>query len=133
MEVTLRIFLLKSVSKWLKNTKSVSKQKMIDTALEIKNGSVEADLGGNVYKKRIASTSGRGKSSGSRLLIAFKEDANLFFVEVFDKNQTDNISSNELKILKEAAKDLLAMSDKNLNLLVSKEKLIELTGEDNNE
>ena len=46
----------------------------------MERGLVDADLGGHVYKKRIALGS-RGKSSGARTLIVYRVAEIAFFVE----------------------------------------------------
>ena len=84
-------------------------------------GAVDADLGGNVIKQRIARP-GRGKSGGYRTIIVFRQGDKAFFVYGFAKKELDNISRDELKVFKQAAKELLALSD------VQIEKLIEIGG-----
>ncbi len=82
---------------------------------------VDADLGGNVIKQRIARPGG-GKSGGYRIIIVFRRGDKAFFVYGFAKKELDNISRDELKVFKQAAKELLALSD------VQIEKLIEIGG-----
>ncbi|MFZ2485630.1 MAG: type II toxin-antitoxin system RelE/ParE family toxin [Candidatus Rickettsiella isopodorum] len=48
-------------------------------------------MGGSVYKKRI-SIGNRGKSSGSRTLVAFKLNNKAFFIYEFAKNKRSNIT-----------------------------------------
>ena len=84
-------------------------------------GAVDADLGGNVIKQRIARP-GQGKSGGYRTIIVFRRGDKAFFVYGFAKKKLDNISKDELKVFKQAAKELLALSDEQI------EKLIEIGG-----
>jgi len=123
----MRIFKNKAFSKW------ASKEGLDDTALhdavsEIGKGLVDADLGGHVYKKRIAIRS-KGKSGGVRTLLAYKLGDKAFFVYGFAKNARANISEKELKALKLYAATLLSYSDKELTIAVTSGALIEV---DNN-
>ena len=75
----------KEFSKWSK------KQKMADNALsdaidEIVDGSFEANLGGNLYKKRIP-FEGRGKSGSGRTILCLKRDDFAIYVHGFAKNE----------------------------------------------
>ena len=69
-------------------------------------GLIDADLGSGVIKQRIARR-GSGKSGGFRTLIVFRNLDRAIFVHGFAKNDTDNISPDELKALKKLALDLL--------------------------
>ena len=92
--------------------------KVIDRA---EKGAVDADLGGNVIKQRMARPGG-GKSGGYRTIIVFRQGDKAFFVYGFAKKELDNISRDELKGFKQAAKELLALSDEQI------ERLIEMGG-----
>ena len=74
----LKILLAMRVNKWLKCEKHLGKKDFLDAANEIMKGLYEANLGGGVYKKRISNSKNKGKSGGSRLLIAYRDKGNLF-------------------------------------------------------
>jgi hypothetical protein len=65
-----RIFKTRHFSKWMRKT-DLSDQALLGAVKEMAQGLIDADLGGNVVKKRIAIT-GRGKRSGVRTLVATK-------------------------------------------------------------
>lgn len=88
-------------------------------------GLVEADLGGHVYKKRVA-LPGRGKRGGSRTIIAYQLQSKAFYMYGFAKNQRTNIDDDELKVFKAVAKELLVHDDGMLDHLVKVEELIEV-------
>lgn len=71
-------------------------------------GSWDADLGGGVYKQRIA-RQGEGKSGGFRTIILFKTGKHSFLVHGFAKNEKANVSSKELMALKALARTLFAL------------------------
>jgi len=120
----MRIFKLKLFHKW------ASKEKLTDEALhqavsEMAKGLVEANLGGQVYKKRVA-IPGRGKRGGARTIIAFKIENKAFFIYGFAKNKRDNISAQELKALKRLAQELLGYDNKQLLTALKAGQVIEV-------
>ncbi|MDR0552371.1 MAG: type II toxin-antitoxin system RelE/ParE family toxin [Spirochaetaceae bacterium] len=75
-----------------------------NAAKEIETGLVEANYGGDVYKKRIA-RKGEGKRGGYRSIVFFKHGDKLFFVYGFAKSKRDSIDEKEERQFKEAAKE----------------------------
>jgi len=74
----MRIFKTRLFNRWAKEEKI--SDAVLDRAIEdLQQGIVEANLGGHVYKKRIA-IQGRGKSGGVRTIIAFKIENNAYFM-----------------------------------------------------
>ena len=80
---------------------------------EIERGLVDADLGGGIFKKRIA-LPGRGKSGSTRTLIATNRMSRWIFMYGFEKNDRDNITQAELIFLQQVAHDLLECSEQAL-------------------
>lgn len=120
----MRIFKNRVFSRW------AAKEGLDDDALraavdEMERGLIDADLGGNVVKKRVA-IGGRGKSSGVRTLLAYRIGNKAFFVFGFAKNARANISADELKALKALAKELLGYSDNALTAAIKHGVLIEV-------
>ena len=91
----------------------------------MEKGLIDADLGGGIYKQRIA-RSGQGKSGGYRSIIIFRTGDKAFFVYGFAKNDRDNISQVEKETLKELAKELLNYSEEILNMVIKEGGLIEV-------
>jgi hypothetical protein len=77
-------------------------------------GKADANLGGGVYKVRVA-RSGAGKSGGYRVIVFFKSGDRIFYVYGFAKSDMGNISEKQLKDFKIAAKVVLAYSDNQLD------------------
>lgn len=77
-------------------------------------GLIDAVLGGNLIKVRIAKK-GHGRSGGHRTLIGYKENKIAVFLYGFAKNELDNISDKQEKSLKEIASKLVKMSDNEIN------------------
>lgn len=109
----MRIFKTKLFHQWAAR-EGLSDDNLCLAVNEMERGLIDADLGGHLYKKRVA-IQGRGKSGGLRTLLAFRHDDRAFFVYGFAKNRRANIKVDELKALKRYAKELLAYSPVALN------------------
>ena len=77
----MRILKTRYFNKWAR------KEQVSDTSLwgairEIQDGLIDADLGGSVYKKRIAS---KGKRAGVRTILAYRSRKFAFFLLSFLK------------------------------------------------
>lgn len=108
----MRVLKNKAFSKW------AAKEGISDDALrtaveEMARGLIDADLGGQVFKKRVA-TGGRGKSGSVRTLLVYRVGDRAFFVYGFAKNARTNIKADELDGLKKLAKELLGYTDRQL-------------------
>jgi hypothetical protein len=89
------------------------------------NGLYEADIGGNVLKKRIA-RSGQGKRGGFRTLVATNRGNLWFFIYVFAKNERSNINQDEAAALKKLAAVLLTLKPIALSQALATMELIEV-------
>ncbi|GAA0760807.1 type II toxin-antitoxin system RelE/ParE family toxin [Ideonella azotifigens] len=76
---------------------------------EMKDGLFDADLGGGLFKKRIARP-GQGKRGGYRTLVATRRAERWIFVYGFPKNERGNIDKDEEEALKKLAEHLLSLS-----------------------
>lgn len=65
----------------------------------MRRGLVDADLGGCVFKKRVA-LPGRGKSGSVRTLLGFQQGHHVFLIYGFAKCARANISNAELRALR---------------------------------
>jgi hypothetical protein len=98
---------------------------LITAVAEMNDGLWDVNLGGQVYKKRVA-LAGRGKSGGARTLVAFKSNYRAFFMYGFSKNQRSNITTREKQALKLMARELLEYSDKQLSQALNHGALIKI-------
>lgn len=120
----MRIFMNSWFKRYAKrqNITNEMMQKAIENA---EDGLIYAKYGGNVIKQRIART-GQGKSSGYRSVIIFKQGDKSFFVYGFAKKDRKNINQGEEAEFKELAKQLLALSDEEIDLRIKEGKLVEV-------
>ncbi len=97
-----------------------------EAARAIGHGQWDADLGGGVFKQRIAREGG-GKSGGFRTIIVFKTGRHSFVVHGFAKNAKANVSAAELKALKKLATTLLGLDAAALGYATAAGELIEVS------
>ncbi|MEH2362366.1 type II toxin-antitoxin system RelE/ParE family toxin [Nostoc sp.] len=92
---------------------------------EMTAGLYEADLGGGLFKKRIA-RSGQGKRGGFRTLIVTNKGDRWFFVFGFPKNERSNINKKEEKALKKLASVLFSYTLEDLEKAKLEDELMEV-------
>ena len=103
----------------------ITDESLIEAITRAEKGTIDADLGGNVIKQRIARP-GQGKSGGYRTIIVFKKGDKAFFVYGFAKSEQENIDQVETEAFKKAAKELLALSDEQIQKLIENGGLTEV-------
>jgi hypothetical protein len=89
------------------------------------NGPFDADLGGGVFKYRLA-REGEGSSGGARALIAMKVGQRAVLMFGFEKKDMANIKPDELKGFRKAAKIYLAYTEEEITEIVKENALIEI-------
>ena len=119
-----RLLKTRTFCRWMRKTQ------LDDAALsgavdEMERGLVDADLGGNVYKKRVA-LPGRGKRGSVRTILATNRDDRWFFLYGFEKNERENITQTELTALRCLAQDLLSCPDAALEVALASGELTEI-------
>ena len=112
-------------------TRFASKEGIQDNELKdivnnvLETGQADADLGGGVYKVRIA-RHGEGKSGGYRVIVFFKSGERTFFRYGYAKSTLDNINKGELKVMKRQAKKYFAQSDEQIKIQLMNGTLLEI-------
>ena len=97
-------------NKWAKKN-SISDNILLKTLEDISKNLNIVNLGGGLCKGRTPRT-GKGKSSGYRTLVVYREMEKAIFIYGFSKTDRDNLDKDELKYFKKLAKDLLQLSTK---------------------
>ncbi len=123
-----RIFKTRYFGRWMR------KSGLTDAALchcveEMRQGLIDADLGGGIVKKRVA-LAGRGKSGSARTLVATNKGNRWFFLFGFEKNTRANISDAELEALQTIAAELLVRKGKQLDEALVDGSLQEIGNDD---
>lgn len=107
-----------------------SSEKLPDAALckaiqEMESDLIDADLGGFLYKKRVA-RSGSGKRGGYRTLLSARIGCRYVFLHGFPKGDTANITRAEKKALQFAGKVFLELSADALSKALQSGVLLEV-------
>jgi hypothetical protein len=105
-------------------------EKLPDTALckavkEMERGLIDADLGGHLYKKRVARPGG-GKSGGYRTLLSARIGSRYVFLHGFPKSDKANITQDEKKALQFAGKVFLDLPAEDLSKALQAGVLLEV-------
>ena len=119
-----RIFKRRDFARWQTG------ERLPDTVLckavrEMETGLVDADLGGLLYKKRVARP-GSGKSGGYRTLLAARIGSRYVFLHGFPKSTTANITREEKRALQFAGKVFLELPVGNLSKALQSGVLLEV-------
>jgi hypothetical protein len=97
-----------------------------DEALwETVNGACDADLGGGLFKYRLA-RDGEGSSGGASALIALKVGQRAVLMFGFEKKDQQNIKLDELRGYRKAVKIYLGYSEQEMSAIVKQKALIEI-------
>ncbi len=109
----MRIFKSKWFARYAKREK-ITDQHLVRAIQGTERGLVGSDLGSGLVKLRVA-RSGQGKSSGYRLLVAYKAGRCAFFLYGFAKNEKDNIPPHSLESLRDIGSEWLATNREQLD------------------
>lgn len=121
----MRIFKNKWFSKFARK-EGIGDQKLIQAGREVEAGNIDANYGGGVIKQRIGRPQ-EGKSGGYRTIILFRKGDKAFFVYGFAKNVLDNKDKADVKGFKKLAKVVLSASDQQVESLLKKGEIEEIT------
>ncbi|XCN73020.1 MAG: type II toxin-antitoxin system RelE/ParE family toxin [Candidatus Electrothrix aestuarii] len=111
-------------NKWAQKAK-LSNESLLEAINNLEKGLSAADLGSNLYKVRVQ-RSGKGKSSGFRTIIVYRNNDKAIFLYGFAKNEKSNIDKTELKYFKKLGNDLLALDAEQIADSLKKQILFDL-------
>ena len=106
----------------------ITDHELLEAVDQLDDDQADANLGGDVYKVRIARP-GEGKSGGHRVIVYFRNEFRTFFSYGFSKNDRGNISRKELKGFKKDAKKRLSHTDEEIEERLRNGIFIEITEE----
>ena len=120
----MRVFKTRTFQRWAEKA-GVTDAALLDALAQMERGLIDADLGGNLYKQRVA-LPGCGKSSSTRTIIATRFAGVLFFLYGFEKNDRDNIATKELVLYQRLAQELLNMTEVQITSALTGKILMEV-------
>jgi hypothetical protein len=109
---------------------SLSDAALCKAVKEMQSGLIDADLGGCLYKKRIARPGG-GKSGGYRTLLSARMGDRYIFLHGFPKSVKGNITRDEKKVLQFVGKVFLELSGDAFSVALRSGVLLEVRCEQN--
>jgi len=99
---------------------------LCEAVARAQKGIVDADLGGNVLKQRIA-RKGEGRSGGYRTILLCRIGERAIFAYGFAKNAQDNIDKAELEAFRSLAAELLEYDEDRIGKALDAGALLEVT------
>ena len=111
-------------SKWAKKQR-LSDAKLLLAIDDMQNNLSSVNLGGGLYKVRVASEN-LGKSSAYRTIVVYRENDRAIMVYGFMKKEKENLSSDELKSFKTLSKDILKLNEEELIRAISKNVFVNI-------
>ena len=120
----MRILKTKYFNSWA-DDEDLDDESLCDAIKEMNQGLHNGDLGGKIFKKRVA-RQGQGKSGGYRTIVALQVKERAFFLYGFGKNERANISQKEKKAFKKLAKELLGYTEEALDKAVNNSVFFEV-------
>ena len=100
-----------------------------DAIFRAEQGLIDARLGGDLIKQRVA-RAGEGKSGGYRTLLAFRTTSRAVFLYGFAKNERENIDDDELATLKEIAAAWMAADSAKIDRALAEGELHPVTAKE---
>jgi hypothetical protein len=122
----MRVFKGKQFSRWATG-EAISDDDLCQAAAEAFAGQYDADLGGYLFKKRIARSDG-GKSGGYRTILGFRksDSTRIFFLYGFPKNVRANITTRERNALSANTSALVDTTDRQIDDLKVRGTIVEM-------
>jgi hypothetical protein len=118
-----RIFKTKTLAKFTRQH-GISDDRLIDAVDRAVRGLVDADLGGQIIKQRVARP-GQGRRGGFRMIIGIRSDRAIFLF-AFAKNERENIDEAEMMTLREIVASFLHAAEEKIAQALKDGTLIEV-------
>jgi hypothetical protein len=118
-----RIFKTKTLAKFTRHH-GISDDGLVDAVERAVRGLIDADLGGQIIKQRVARP-GQGKRGGFRMIIGIRSDRAIFLF-AFAKNERENIDKAELMTLREIVASFFNAAEETIAQALKDGTLIEV-------
>lgn len=120
----------KDFARW-QSGESLPDTTLCEAIKEMESGLIDANLGGSLYKKRVARPGG-GKSGGYRTVLSARIGSRYVFLHGFPKSAKANITANERRALQYAGKVFLDLSAEALSTALQSGVLLEVCCDEQN-
>jgi len=119
-----RVFKIRTFARFQRQER-LSDDALADAVRRLETGLIDADLGGGLFKQRVARR-GQGKSGGYRTILAYRQGNLAIFLFGFAKNERDNIDDSDLADWRNVGRVWLRLDDADLSGAEATGKLIEV-------
>ena len=119
----MRVFKTKTLAKFTRQH-GISDDGLVDAVERAGRGLIDADLGGQIIKQRVARP-GQGKRGGFRMIIGIRSDRAIFLF-AFAKNERENTDKAELMTLREIVASFLNAAEETIAQALKDGILIEV-------
>jgi hypothetical protein len=120
----MRVFKTKTFARWARSEK-VPDLALCQAVNEMKQGLIDAKLGGGLVKKRVRRL-GKGKRGGFRTIVGTNLGDQWFFLYGFAKNERIDIDDDELRLFQRIAQAFLTMKSTILESALQRGELVEI-------
>ena len=124
----MRIFKTKWTARFARR-EGIGNASLCEAIERAERGIIDADLGGGLIKQRVG-RKGQGRSGGFRMLLAYQIADRAVFLYGFAKNERENISSDELAVLKQVAAMWLSADEARVALGLTEGEIQEVDDDD---
>jgi hypothetical protein len=125
----MRVFTTKWLVRWARRER-IADHSLREAIERAERGLIDADLGGNIIKQRVART-GQGRSGGYRMLVVYQVGHRAVFLYGFAKSERENIDADELLTLREIGGAWLAADPRRIAQAIKEGALQEITNGEN--
>lgn len=120
----MRVFKTKEFARFARR-ESIRDNALCEAVERAEGGLIDADLGGNVIKQRVARP-GQGRRGGFRTIMVWLAGERCFFVHGFAKNRKADLAPDELEEYRDFAALLLGFDQEALDRAVDESELVEV-------
>ena len=124
----MRIFKTKWTARFARR-EGIGNASLCEAIERAERGIIDADLGGGLIKQRVG-RKGQGRSGGFRMLLAYQIAGRAVFLYGFAKNERENISPDELAVLKQVAAMWLSADETRVALGLAEGEIQEVDDDD---
>jgi hypothetical protein len=119
-----RVFKTKEFARFARR-EGLSDKALCNAIDRAESGLIDADLGGNLIKQRVARP-GQGSSGGYRTVIVWRAGQHSFFVHGFAKSRKADLKPDELEDLRDLGALLPGYTDEAIAMAMASKKLLEV-------
>lgn len=120
----MRVFKTKGFARFQRRER-IADALLCDTVERMERGLINADLGHELFKERLARP-GQGKRGGFRVLLGWRSGARTVFIFGFAKKDADNVDEDEVREWQDIAAAWLSLNTERIEQAIADDDLLEV-------